>query len=220
MLNPEIVKQCKQALINQKNRLTKQLHAYRQMEQINNEQRTSELSQYDNHPADTGSELVEREKDRAIYQHTEKQLMELQHALAAILDGTYGKCVICHQEIAAKRLLALPTTTRCITHAVNNVPHQRTSEASTLNPNIDVTYEAENAAMFDREDSWQQVEQYGSSDGPSDFYHTPKDYNHMYYHSEEPVGSVEDIEAFLLADIQGKYIGIDTRREYEGFLDE
>src|SRR5699024_9723026 len=49
-----------------------------------------ELSNYDNHPADTGTELFERGKDIALHQHREKELEDINEALHAIEEGTYG----------------------------------------------------------------------------------------------------------------------------------
>jgi YteA family regulatory protein len=67
-----------------------------------------ELSSYDNHPADEGSELYEREKDIALNEHTDLQLRNINKALQAMENGTYGKCEVCGNEISFERLEALP----------------------------------------------------------------------------------------------------------------
>ena len=51
---------------------------------------SSELADYDQHPADTGSDTFEREKDLSILEQLEDELAELEAALARIDDGTYG----------------------------------------------------------------------------------------------------------------------------------
>src|SRR4029453_2078086 len=50
----------------------------------------SELSDYDQHPADTATETFEREKDVSILEQLEEELAELQAALERIDEGTYG----------------------------------------------------------------------------------------------------------------------------------
>jgi RNA polymerase-binding transcription factor DksA len=69
----------------------------------------SELSDYDQHPADTASETFEREKDVSILEQLEKELEELQAALERIDAGTYGVDEVTGKPIAPERLEAVPT---------------------------------------------------------------------------------------------------------------
>jgi RNA polymerase-binding transcription factor DksA len=69
----------------------------------------SELSDYDQHPADTASETFEREKDVSILEQLEEELAELQAALERIDAGTYGIDEVTGKPIAPERLEALPT---------------------------------------------------------------------------------------------------------------
>jgi RNA polymerase-binding transcription factor DksA len=69
----------------------------------------SELSDYDQHPADTASETFEREKDVSILEQLEQELEELQAALERIDKGTYGIDEITGKPIAHERLDAVPT---------------------------------------------------------------------------------------------------------------
>ena len=50
-----------------------------------------ELSSIDNHPADDATELYEREKDIALYEHARQELKEIDHALKAIVHGPVWK---------------------------------------------------------------------------------------------------------------------------------
>src|SRR5690625_463671 len=68
---------------------------------------TGELSSYDNHPADMGTELFERGKDIALNEHAEKELEEINSALHALDEGTYGICTICGTDIPFERLEAV-----------------------------------------------------------------------------------------------------------------
>src|SRR3954451_4337576 len=69
----------------------------------------SELADYDQHPADTGTETFEREKDLSILEQLENELAELQAALARVDDGTYGVDEITGEPIDPARLDAIPT---------------------------------------------------------------------------------------------------------------
>ncbi len=183
-----------------------------------------ELSNYDNHPADHGTELYEREKDIALNEHAEQEKKDIENALQAIENGMYGKCEVCGAEIPAERLMAMPTTRRCINHVEHDIDKVRPVEEDVIHSSItemETEADEEESTIFDPEDSWQRVEKFGSSDGPSDFYDTEKDYQDMYSNSDELVGSAEEIEGFLLTDMEGNYIGVNGNHEdYESYLDE
>ncbi len=76
---------------------------------------TSELADYDQHPADTASETFEREKDLSILEQLEAELAELQAALARVDEGTYGTDEVTGEPIDPERLDALPTARTNIT---------------------------------------------------------------------------------------------------------
>ncbi|HEY7137907.1 MAG TPA: hypothetical protein VIB48_22820 [Acidimicrobiia bacterium] len=69
----------------------------------------SELSHYDQHPADTASETFEREKDLSILDSLQSELDELEAALQRVDDGTYGIDEVTGEPIAPERLEAFPT---------------------------------------------------------------------------------------------------------------
>jgi DnaK suppressor protein len=64
----------------------------------------------DQDPVPDGSETVEREKDLAILEALERDLAEVEAALARIDDGTYGIDEVTGEPIDPERLEALPTT--------------------------------------------------------------------------------------------------------------
>ncbi len=70
---------------------------------------SGELTHYDQHPADQGSETFEREKDLAILEQLESELAEIEAALRRIDDGTYGIDEVTGEPIDPERLEALPT---------------------------------------------------------------------------------------------------------------
>jgi RNA polymerase-binding transcription factor DksA len=68
----------------------------------------SELSVYDQHPADTATETFEREKDLSILEQLENELAELQAALERVDAGTYGIDERNGEPIDPARLEAFP----------------------------------------------------------------------------------------------------------------
>jgi RNA polymerase-binding transcription factor DksA len=74
----------------------------------------SELSSFDQHDADMGTETFEREKDFSILEQVEAELDDVQRALQRIDDGTYGLCEACGKPIEAERLEALPAARFCV----------------------------------------------------------------------------------------------------------
>ncbi len=67
----------------------------------------------DNEVADT---IEEFEGNSAILKQLEIQVNNVETALKEILAGTYGKCLICGEQIPEDRLLANPASLTCIEH--------------------------------------------------------------------------------------------------------
>ena len=78
---------------------------------------TGELTDYDDHIGDVGTETFERERDLALEADAESILRQIDVALKKIDDGTYGTCERCGKPIAAARLEAIPYTPFCIEDA-------------------------------------------------------------------------------------------------------
>ncbi|WP_050182820.1 TraR/DksA C4-type zinc finger protein [Domibacillus robiginosus] len=177
-----------------------------------------ELSTYDNHPGDTGTELFEREKDMALSEHARLEQQDINAALEAIEAGTYGVCKVCKKEIPLERLEAVPTTLYCMEDSQERyIPRDRPVEETILAPpfgQFDFDDKSENVA-YDAEDSWQDVAQYGTSESPSDFMNPPEEYGDMYMESQENKGYVEDYENFAAVDIHGNKVDVYPNREHE-----
>jgi RNA polymerase-binding transcription factor DksA len=75
----------------------------------------AELSSVDQHPADSGTETFNRERDLAIGEQVEAELDDVEAALERLENGTYGTCEACGQPIEEERLEALPATRFCLT---------------------------------------------------------------------------------------------------------
>lgn len=77
---------------------------------------TNELTSIDQHPADVGTEMFEREKELSILEHVEAALEDIDAALERLDKGTYGRCTDCGEPIADERLAAMPAARRCVRH--------------------------------------------------------------------------------------------------------
>lgn len=66
------------------------------------------------HPADVASDLYAREELVTERVTLERQLTEVEDALARLRAGRYGRCVDCGHPISPERLEALPHAARCI----------------------------------------------------------------------------------------------------------
>lgn len=75
---------------------------------------SNELADYDQHPADQGTETFEQEKDASIDRVFERELEDLQVAKQRLEEGNYGICIDCGEEIPEARLEAIPEALRCI----------------------------------------------------------------------------------------------------------
>ena len=75
---------------------------------------SSELSHFDQHPADTATELADADREVALIEAAGDQREQVVAALARLDAGTYGVCVDCGQPIPEERLEARPEVARCI----------------------------------------------------------------------------------------------------------
>ena len=64
--------------------------------------------------AAAASQVFAQQRDLALRDRSDQQLVLVDEALARLDDGTFGRCVRCGQPIAAERLEALPWAARCI----------------------------------------------------------------------------------------------------------
>ena len=113
-MDKSMEKECKQKLEDRRDEL---LSAKEAPYDETLEEQVGELTTFDNHPGDMGTELFERERDMALEERKEQELLQIEKALDRLANGEYGKCEICGKEIHEERLRAIPETTYCIDHA-------------------------------------------------------------------------------------------------------
>ncbi|NLW60286.1 MAG: conjugal transfer protein TraR [Firmicutes bacterium] len=158
---------------------------------------TKELSAYDNHPADLGSETYEQEKDLGLANAFRVRQAAIEEALDRIKSGKYGVCRDCGRSINEERLEALPYAATCIAcqreaedkHELRSRP----VEEELLAPPFARTFttDEDDQTAFDGEDAWQAVAQMGTAESPQDLGGNII-YEEMY--SDEPRGIVADVE--------------------------
>lgn len=228
MLSKKQLNEFRSQLINEKKEIEKRQELSEDfgLERGHAHEAMGELSSIDNHPADEGTDLFEREKDIALSQHEKLHIYNINRALDAIDKGTYGKCEVCGKEIPIERLKALPNTTYCIEHTPDKVTsHDRPVEEDILSPPFDKFFmdDKNENVVFDAEDSWQSVAEWGTSETPSDLAFPQDDYNDIVIDPNENVGYVEDFENFIGNDMYGKNITVYPNAQhdrYENALDE
>ncbi|MFX3672944.1 MAG: TraR/DksA C4-type zinc finger protein [Paenisporosarcina sp.] len=151
-----------------KDQLTQNLIDVKDRLHEDNHLETTELSNYDNHPADNATDLTDQNTEMAIEQHKVLELEQIENALQAIEVGSYGVCTVCGEDIPYERLEALPTALTCIDHANQDVDvESRPSEEAILGSSMKHPVKNE-GAIRDYNDSFEEVEEFGSSDSPSD----------------------------------------------------
>ncbi|NLT19628.1 MAG: hypothetical protein GXY16_01370 [Syntrophomonadaceae bacterium] len=103
----------KQKLINKKQELEHIIKSRQENFMTPLHELTGDLSTYDQHPADSATELYEREKDLAVMELYELELEKVHDALNQYEQGRYGLCEICGNQIESRRLNRLVNTKHC-----------------------------------------------------------------------------------------------------------
>lgn len=164
---------------------------------VSMEDSLSELSTYDNHPADIGSEMFERSKDFSLREHAMLAVAAIDDALAHMARGTYGNCEVCGKSIDPARLEAIPSTTKCraCKEAEEKIPHrdERPAEEDVLGKPFARTFtDASGAIVYDGEDAWQEVARY--SETTDEWSRGGSYYGYSEFDIVEDRGSVDEVD--------------------------
>lgn len=162
---------------------------------------SDELSSYDNHPADIGSETFEMEKLMALNINQKKYLEDINNAIIKIDKGNYGICETCSNEIGYERLKAIPYAKECINcateHQINpdDFNKDRPVEEEVLGSIINTQFMKEEDGNINHGmEIYRQLEAYGSADNMQDIGWGIKDYdeiNNLYDTSSDTVDEVD-----------------------------
>jgi DnaK suppressor protein len=84
----------------------------RELAELRADRGDGELSNLDQHPADSGAELFELERDRSMIDRLENELEAIKRAERRLEDGTYGVSVESGEPIPDGRLEIVPWAER------------------------------------------------------------------------------------------------------------
>ncbi|RHW30758.1 molecular chaperone DnaK [Neobacillus notoginsengisoli] len=207
MLSEKQLNRLKYTLQDEKDALEKQLemgNGYGDRD-VDETETVGELSAYDNHPADLGTELFEREKNFALEDHASSELQKVSAALAAIEDGSYGVCRECGKDIPYERLEAVPSTLYCIEHTPERIiAGDRPVEEEVLEPSVPNSFRGRSEdGVIDTNDSFEEAARYGTSEGPSDLVGDYSSYDELYNKGINEEAPAEEIEEYVSNDMKG-----------------
>jgi RNA polymerase-binding transcription factor DksA len=69
---------------------------------------------FSNHLAEDAQDHEQREGDAVVRRFLQRDLDQIDHALAHLERGRYGLCEVCGHQIAPRRLEVLPAATLCV----------------------------------------------------------------------------------------------------------
>lgn len=138
----------------------------------------SELSRYDNHPADAATELFDAEHLSALRSSQEFAVREIDDALEKIKRNSYGICELCGGQIDPERLEVVPAAKNCINCEISE-EHENTLDEISKHSHRPVEedviekvmrghHEGGTEEAFDEEQALEEVLSFGSSDSPQD----------------------------------------------------
>ncbi|QAA32042.1 TraR/DksA C4-type zinc finger protein [Clostridium manihotivorum] len=139
----------------------------------------SELSFYDNHPADLTTETFDFERGKALKGNEKEILRKIDDGIKAIDEGKYGVCKRCGGEISKERLDFLPYAEYCIKcqNVIGSIKEYRSNrrpvEESVIGNPFGYGYNDFNEyekVGFDAEDSFQSVDYFNRINNVFDNY--------------------------------------------------
>lgn len=216
-MDPAVLTDLAQRLRGEEKDLSQQIEAYERTRTESLKDSSQELSGYDNHPADLGTETCERSKDLALLDNVRALRHEVRRALARMDAGKFGICDRCGREIDYDRLSAIPHTDLCLDcrREIESMdpPRWRPIEEEVLSPPFGRSFKDHTAvAAYDGEDTWQDLARHGSSNTPSDVGGTDA-LEDAYIDHDEHRGLVEMVDGLI--DVGPDAIPPDPPAEHE-----
>ncbi|GAB6875869.1 TraR/DksA C4-type zinc finger protein [Thermaerobacter litoralis] len=203
-MRPDVREHFRRRLLEERRRIAEDLRYNSDIGRVSQRESISELSTYDNHPGDVGTETFEMGKDIGRRRDIQRALHDIDAALARLEDGTYGYCQRCGRPIPRERLEVLPATPFCVECATAMAEEEkkvrgtaRPIEEEILSPPFARSWRDDTDEIdFDGEDAWQSVAQYGSSDTPQDVWE-PATYPDVYEDAGDDSGLVEHTDRLV-----------------------
>lgn len=195
-MNTNKIIKYKKQLLHEKKEIIDTIHRIEEEHDGSLQDATGELSSYDNHPADLGTETFMLEQNINLKDREKMILAKIDLSLKSIEEGKYGECVVCGNSIEEERLDVIPYTITCVNHR-DDVERFINSERPVEEEFLEGAYSRtnnddsdENSVGTDGEDINQKLEEYNKID--ADPSHGTGDRLGIY--DEKEAGSVEDVE--------------------------
>lgn len=173
----------KNKLISEKNNVYDLLEEMEENETIDsNSAMSRELSQYDNHPSDTATELFDKEKGLTLKGNEISLLKQIEESIEDINHGEYGICKKCGKNISEHRLEIVPYAKYCIecqnelSSRKQEERYNRPIEEKVLGYPFGYGFnDNTNKVEFDAEDSYQDVELFNRLENIDEYYYEDSD---------------------------------------------
>lgn len=128
----------------------------------------SEISHYDNHPADAAGDVYDMERGMALKRREEILMEQVDSSLESLEKGTYGKCKSCGEQISEERLDFIPYAEYCIEcqKFINSIGDEdkRPIEEDVIGTPFFFEHTSKDYTGFDEQDSYQAVEVFNRID--------------------------------------------------------
>jgi len=157
---------------------------------------TEELSSYDNHPADLGTEMFMMAMQSNLENHERYRMTEIDRALEKIENGTYGDCQLCGAHVSEERLDIMPEANICMKCAENKLEAHKLStdrpvEEEVLSPSFRTNHKYyQDYTGFDGEDAYQAVAKFNEMKNDPSF----ATGDHLGIFDDYNIGTVEEVE--------------------------
>lgn len=198
-MDKEKMRYLKEKLITEANQINNALEQMSKNGEADmSEYSSTELSNYDNHPADLGSELYSVEMNMALKVHEQNRLNEVNNALQKFENNSYGKCENCKKEIKYERLEAMPYAKYCMDCETSKEPPEITNPNMQNNLVFDAPFgrkylNKREDDEFEGMDQLNDLIKFGSSDTPQDM-GGYEDYEEYYTNEVDNQGIVEEVD--------------------------
>ncbi len=190
-MNKKRLEYFKRKLIDEKKKIIKTLNNMDNMEEYAQmDNYYNELSHYDNHPADVGTEVFMREQDEGFKINLKDTIQEIQDSLIGINKGNYGTCNVCSKEIDERRLEVIPYAKTCLECTSDVEVKEKIYESLEDEYITSFSYDIKDNNAYDREDAYQDIVQFDMVPGDPSF--STGDY--MGVTDEENEFGIDDIE--------------------------
>lgn len=183
-------------LLQEKKNVNNLLEDMKKNETINsNASMSTELSNYDNHPSDTASELFDKERGLAFKGNEMSLIKKIDESLQDIEEGRYGICRSCGKDIQEDRLELVPYAKYCI-HCEDEIKYEpKTIESKPIEEKV-LGYpfgygynDSTNKVEFDAEDAYQKVESFNKLDNINEYYYEDEEEGYV-----DPMESISNSE--------------------------